>query len=52
VLLHINIKGIFLQAVTGGFEDLCWIIIDGSGGLSLQQHAELQPVEIDSTHMK
>jgi hypothetical protein len=33
----------------GGFEKLCLITIDGSGGLSLQQQCEeLQQVDIDS----
>jgi hypothetical protein len=40
MLLHINIKNIFLQAVMGGFEELCLITIDGSGGPSLQQQCE------------
>jgi hypothetical protein len=40
VLLNINIKTLFLQVVAGGFEELCSITIDGSGGLSLQQQCE------------
>jgi hypothetical protein len=53
VLLHINLKKLLMQAVTGGFEHLCWITIDVSGGLSMQQQQqqELQQVEIDSVHM-
>jgi hypothetical protein len=48
VAAYYNIKNLILQAVTGGFEDLRWITIDGSGGRSLQQQCEeLQQVEID-----
>jgi hypothetical protein len=36
VAAYYNIKNLILQAVTGGFEDLRWITIDGSGGRSLQ----------------
>jgi hypothetical protein len=45
-------KSLFLQAVTGGFEESCSTIIDGSGALRLQQQCEeSQQLKIYSAHM-